>query len=167
MLNIEVSFDGTWLTRGHRSHIGVGFVIEVYTGIIIDVIVLCNYCRYCDGEKKKHRCNKNYHGLAGAMEVEEAKRLWERSVNYNFRYITFVGDGDSKAFTALCEMNEGNRPYKGVKITKLECINHVHKRMGARLMRAKAMASERIIPPLGGGTRCLEYHQMQFRIKRI
>ena len=149
LIDIEVSFDGTWLTRGHKSHIGVGFVIEVYTGIIIDVAVLCNYCKVCDKGKKKHRCNKNYDGLAGAMEAEEARRLWERSVNHNFRYITFVGDGDSKAYNAVCEMNDGNGPYENIKVEKMECINHVHKRMGARLMRAKALASELITTKTG------------------
>lgn len=27
ILDIQVSFDGSWLTRGHRSHVGVGAVI--------------------------------------------------------------------------------------------------------------------------------------------
>ncbi|KAK8372140.1 hypothetical protein O3P69_018901 [Scylla paramamosain] len=32
ILDVEVSYDGTWMTRGHKSHIGIGFVLDVYTG---------------------------------------------------------------------------------------------------------------------------------------
>ena len=28
ILDVEVSFDGSWQKRGHKSHIGVGAVIE-------------------------------------------------------------------------------------------------------------------------------------------
>ena len=31
-LDIAVSYDGTWLTRGHKSHIGFGCVIDILTG---------------------------------------------------------------------------------------------------------------------------------------
>ena len=74
VVNIDVSFDGTWLTRGHQSHIGVGFIIEVCTGIIVDFEVLRNHCKVCEIDKsRKHRCHKNFDGKAGAMETEEAK----------------------------------------------------------------------------------------------
>lgn len=45
--NITVVYDGTWLTRGHSSHIGVGCVIEFYTGLVIDCTVLSNFCLGC------------------------------------------------------------------------------------------------------------------------
>jgi hypothetical protein len=47
--DIDVSFDGTWMTRGRRmaSHIGAGFIIELYTGLIVDYVVLSNYCKAC------------------------------------------------------------------------------------------------------------------------
>ena len=142
VIDIEVSFDGTWLTRGHKSHVGVGFIIEVYTGTVIDLEVLCNHCQYCKKTNiEKHRCNKNCTRLSGAMEAEEARRLWSRSQSRGFRYITFVGDGDSKAHTAVCELNDGKGPYD-VPVIKLDCINHVHKRMYARLMKARTDVSE-------------------------
>lgn len=47
ILNIEVSYDGSWLTRGHTSHIGMGFVVEIYTGFVLDMEVLSNYCQQC------------------------------------------------------------------------------------------------------------------------
>lgn len=46
--NITVVYDGTWLTRGHSSHIGVGCVIEFYTGQVIDCTVLSNFCLGCN-----------------------------------------------------------------------------------------------------------------------
>ena len=38
VLNISVSFDGTWLTHGHSSHIGVGYVVDLLTGLCIDAL---------------------------------------------------------------------------------------------------------------------------------
>lgn len=34
--NSDVIFGGTWKTRGRSSHIGVGCIIELYTGLAID-----------------------------------------------------------------------------------------------------------------------------------
>ena len=146
VLDIDVSFDGTWLTRGHSSHVGVGFIMELYTGCVIDFEVLRNYCYSCKIKRGPHRCHKNYEGKAGAMEPEEARRLWARSKNYNFRYVTFVGDGDSASYKAVTEMNNGEGPYADddIPVVKEECINHVHKRMGTRLRRLKTEASDMI-----------------------
>lgn len=36
ILDVDVSFDGSWLTRGHKSHIGIGTVIECNTGLVLD-----------------------------------------------------------------------------------------------------------------------------------
>lgn len=143
ILNIEVSFDGTWMTRGHKSHVGVGFVIEVHTGIVIDFEVLCNYCRTCSisSKTRKHKCMKNYEGKSGAMEAEEAVRLWKRSEDLKFRYVTFVGDGDSNAYLALQKLNSGKGPYPHSPVIKHECVNHIHKRMGTRLRKVKKDAS--------------------------
>lgn len=45
--NIDVTFDGTWLTRGRSSHICVGCIIEMYTGLVTDHVVLSNFCLAC------------------------------------------------------------------------------------------------------------------------
>ncbi|KAH9381817.1 hypothetical protein HPB48_016341 [Haemaphysalis longicornis] len=45
--NIAVCFDGTWMTRGHLSHIGVGTVIELFSGYVLDYIVLSNFSAGC------------------------------------------------------------------------------------------------------------------------
>ena len=53
LLDIDVSFDGSWLTRGHTSHIGLRAVIDVHTGFVIDFHICSNYCRICNGYKSQ------------------------------------------------------------------------------------------------------------------
>lgn len=47
--------------------------------------------------------------------------------------IKYLGDSDSKSFKSILE----RKPYGDVKISKLECVGHVQKRMGARLRKLK------------------------------
>lgn len=130
ILNIQVSY-GTWVTNGHSSHIGVGFVVEIYTGYVLDVEVMSNYCVQCarlltkkrrkEINNKKYReaqgkhkpnCARNFDGRSGSMEKEAAKKMWARSEGLNkMRYEVFVGDGNAKTFTALQEMNSNTGPY--------------------------------------------------------
>lgn len=51
-INIGVSYDGSWQKRGFTSKYGVGCVIEVVTGLVIDYEVISKYCRVC--QKKKN-----------------------------------------------------------------------------------------------------------------
>lgn len=53
-----------------------------------------------------------------------------------YRYTTFIGDGDSSAFNAVCALNDGAEPYT-VPVVKEECLNHVSKRLGTRLRNLK------------------------------
>lgn len=57
----------------------------------------------------------------------------------------YLGDGDSKAYTAVCE----SRPYGDTTIEKLECIGHVQKRMGSRLsvlkVKRKKLPNEKFL----------------------
>ena len=41
-LDIHVSYDGTWMKRGYKSHIGVGFVIKCNTGFVVEYVILSN-----------------------------------------------------------------------------------------------------------------------------
>lgn len=142
ILDIAVSFDGTWHKRGRTSHHGVGVCIEIETGFVIDFEVLTNFCSVCqrnDGAsedwKKMHKesgkCEKNFDGTSGAMEQESAKRIWNRSISkYGFRYVTMLSDGDSKSFLAVKDL--------GIyEVQKEECINHVSKRMYNGLLKLK------------------------------
>lgn len=51
LCDIAVSFDGTWLTRGHSSLIGVSCVIDIVTGYVVDFEVMSKVCRLCDATK--------------------------------------------------------------------------------------------------------------------
>jgi hypothetical protein len=152
IMDVDVSYDGTWLTRGHKSNLGMGFVIEADTGFVIDHNVLSKFCQACDRIKKTHadnaddreaalvlhkdrgNCLSNYNGVSGGMEKENAVRMWDRSIEKNgMRYTKFISDGDSNAYNAVRDRD----PYDGKSIEKLECVNHVQKRLGSRLRKLK------------------------------
>lgn len=156
--NIAVSFDGTWLTRGHLSHICVGTVIEIFSGYVLDFQVLSNFCLGCElGPKDddpeysewrvRHKCQKNTSSKPGQMEVEAAKILFGRSLEkHGLRYTTMLCDGDSRAFNSLQE----EKVYGYIAISKEDCVNHVHKRMGAALRNLLQKNKGEGRPSLGG-----------------
>ena len=89
ILDVDVSFDASWMKRGHKSHIGIGFAVEVNSGFILDLDVLSNFCRICNKEtNRQHDYQKNFDGKAGAMEAEIAVRIWSRSSQYKMRLTT-------------------------------------------------------------------------------
>ncbi|GFW45002.1 uncharacterized protein TNCV_4513161 [Trichonephila clavipes] len=51
--DLSVSFHGTWLTRGHTSLIGVGCVIDMLAGYVVDFEVMSKVCRHCSVAKNK------------------------------------------------------------------------------------------------------------------
>ncbi|GFT04637.1 uncharacterized protein TNCV_334011 [Trichonephila clavipes] len=52
VVDISVSFDGSWLTRVHTSLIGIACVIDILTGYVIDFEVMCKVCRNCSVAKE-------------------------------------------------------------------------------------------------------------------
>lgn len=156
--NIAVSYDGSWMTRGHSSHIGVGTVIELFTGLCLDYVVLSNFCAGCetgpkesdpsfDSWKKDHKCQKNTDKKSGEMEVEAALILWKRSLErHNLRYTTVLSDGDSRTYLALQE----EKVYGYIEIEKEDCVNHVQKRMGTALRNLVSRSKASGLQSLGG-----------------
>ena len=146
-LSLTVSFDGSWQKRGHTSMYGVAAAIDVLTGLVVDYIVLSKFCHSCTRKKAelgddsveygvwyqdhKEDCAINYTGSSNAMEAEAARRIWSRSEDKGLRYTGFLSDGDSKAYSAVKELNLYP---PGHDIAKEECVNHVHKRMGKALL---------------------------------
>ena len=142
VLNIGVSFDGSWQRRGHSSHNGMVCVIDLLTGLPIDYEVLSNFCIKCQIRndkppaqaeyyewKHKHspNCLKKFNGTANAMEVECALRMRKRSVeDHKIRYTSLLCDSDSKCFDVNCEA----KVYEEVEVTKEDCVNHISKCMG-------------------------------------
>ena len=43
ILDVDVVFDGTCLTRGHSSNLGIEFVIDAETGFVLDYNVLSKF----------------------------------------------------------------------------------------------------------------------------
>ena len=158
ILDIEVSFDGTWHKRGHTSHYGAAAVIECHTGFIVDFEVLSNFCHWCSKSKKrtskekeehKEACNINFNGTSQAMEKEAALKMWQRSVeDHKLRYTTFVSDGDSSAYNSVIGLHNGEGPYSK-KVVKEECVNHISKRLGTRLRLLKKTTTEKVVTKTG------------------
>ncbi|GFY17494.1 uncharacterized protein TNCV_3518491 [Trichonephila clavipes] len=93
--DIAVSFDGTWLTRGHTSQISVGCVVDTLIGDVIDYEIMSKYCPTCISTKNeivettaeydvwysghKNACHMNHIGTSGAMEMKAAAKIWSGS----------------------------------------------------------------------------------------
>ena len=45
ILDLNVTFDGSWMTRGHNSLYGIGCVVDIMTGVVLDLTVLSLYCQ--------------------------------------------------------------------------------------------------------------------------
>ena len=127
MLDIAVSFDGSWHRRGNSSHNDLGVVIKLLTGLPIDFQVLSNFCHQCckspenDGPNyaewiSNHaaKCSKNYDGSANSVAM------------YGLRYTCMLCDGDSESYNYIVEREVYGRD---VSINEEECINHVSKRI--------------------------------------
>ncbi|GFT25530.1 uncharacterized protein TNCV_3174051 [Trichonephila clavipes] len=162
VVDISVSYDGSWLIRGHTSLIDIACVIDILTGYVIDFEVMCKVCRNCSVAKRElgessaeydiwfegHRkdCDVNHYGSSTSMEMEAALILWERSQEMGFRYSTLLSDGDCKTFNYLTEKNVYGDKFE---IKNEECINHVSKRLGTGLRNAVKESRARGIS-LGG-----------------
>ncbi|GFW18767.1 uncharacterized protein TNCV_1370211 [Trichonephila clavipes] len=75
-------------------------------------------------------CSATHVGSSGAMEVNAAVKLGERSESIGFRHRTLLSDGDSKSFL---ELKERNVYGSETQIKKEEWIKHVSKRLGTAL----------------------------------
>ena len=163
VMDLMVSFDGSWMTRGHSSLYGIGCVVEMVTGLVIDFTILSLYCQSCACAAARYGgrdtdnfkawydehtdCTVNYMGSSNAMEKTAAEILWKNSVDrHNFRYTTMLSDGDSSTYSHLCSMKVYG---DDVVINKEECVNHVAKRMGTAL-RNLAKTSKKTGVTLGG-----------------
>lgn len=149
--NFKVSGDGSWKKRGFKSLYGVTTLIAYYTGKVIDLVVKSSYCHACALWEKKSKnseeylewkaehddetCAKTHEGSSGGMEVESVKTMFLRSDElHGVKYVNYIGDGDSKTFSALLKI----KPYGDEQtVVKSECVGHVQKRMGTRLRNVR------------------------------
>jgi hypothetical protein len=106
------------------------------TGKVIDIEVLSNYCRICEGgQQKEHECMLNHQGSAGAMEGRGAIQIFHRSIeSRGLKYLVYLDDGHTSAFKQVQE----SKPYgEDCIIAKKECIG-IQKRVGGRLRKLKS-----------------------------
>ena len=147
--DIGVSGDGTWRKRGFSSSSGIVTAMSVVTGKVLDTEIMSKECRTCIinqvkkgtpefdqwWESHKEECHTNFHGSSGKMDPVGCKKIFERSIDkHSLRYSEFLGDGDSKAHKELV----AEEVYGDIPVTKLECVGHIQKRMGARLRSLKS-----------------------------
>ncbi|GFX53170.1 uncharacterized protein TNCV_361651 [Trichonephila clavipes] len=79
-------------------------------------------------------CKANHFGNSGSTGVSGAIEIFQRSESlHDLRYIKFLGDGDSRAYEAVNEI----QPDGDTGIEKLECVGHVEEWMGTRLRTLK------------------------------
>ncbi|GFT21865.1 uncharacterized protein TNCV_3179691 [Trichonephila clavipes] len=74
VVDISVSFDGSWLTRGHTSLIGIACVIDILTCYVIDFEVMCKFsatvlCGVMNLPTPSQRFNKKESGLDTVIET--------------------------------------------------------------------------------------------------
>ena len=157
-INIAVSFDSSWKTRGFYSNQGFGSAISATTKKVLDYVLLNRICEKCNKwndkriernpevykqwyESHKPNCLKNYTGSSQSMEPAAAKIIWDRSISkHQLCYTTFIGDGDSKSYQQVVTMD----PYPLVPIHKEECLAHVSKRLKKTLCRIKKSTKTQI-----------------------
>lgn len=148
-MNLKISGDGSWKKRGFTSLYGVTTLIGYYSGKVIDLIVKGSYCQACTiwskrrgteeyaawYETHEEECASNHIGSAGKMEVDSVLEMFSKSEDkYEVKYGNYIGDGDSKTYKAILDLN----PYgEDFPVVKSECIGHVEKRMGSRLRNIK------------------------------
>ncbi|XP_041473006.1 uncharacterized protein LOC121422184 [Lytechinus variegatus] len=139
-VEVAVSYDGTWHRRGHTSNHGVGVVISIDTGEVLDTEVLSKTCKQCEYRKgwdkssdkykaweasHKDVCLGIHKGSSGKMEVDAAVKIWGRSEDkYKLRYKYMLSDGDSAAYKAVKDIYGDE-----CTVHKLDCVGHVGKRM--------------------------------------
>ena len=153
-VNVSMGFDGSWKCRGWTSNEGFASAVAEDTAQVVDVHHMVNNCRECNKYKseleegkidqlsylgkvvahdKSGTCRLNHMGSPQSMESTGVIEMYRRSCDDKIlRYIPFIGDGDSSAYTRVCQQ----RPYgPDVDIPKDECHVHVVRRMGRALRK--------------------------------
>ena len=144
--DIIASFDRTWQKRGYASLNGV--VVAVSHDKVVDYVMskVCLSCRYWnqlgrrntpgfEDWKGEHHFPINHMGSAGSMETAGILEIYKRSGEERcLRYTTYLGDGDSKSFQDVVNVN----PYPGKTCNRYECVGHVQNRVTHKHKHIKA-----------------------------
>ena len=99
-VNVPISFESSWKTRGYYSNMGFGAAISTSTNKVLYYVILSRLCEKCSIwteekqkdnpsehekwlERHKPNCNRNYTGSYQAIEPDAAERIWGRSSERN------------------------------------------------------------------------------------
>ena len=154
---LDVSGDGSWRKRRFSSLQGISSLIGLRSQQVLDISIKNSFCKAClKWENRKgteeyedwfsdhqDKCAAYHEGSAGKMEVDGVVKMFRRSQEkYNVKYHHYIGDGDSKLYSALCQA----KPYGDeVKVEKKECVGHAQKRMGTRLRNLKKNFGKKLL----------------------
>ena len=113
-----VSCDGSWQRRGYGSLNGLVTSINIDSGKCLSyqcLIKTCNAYELWSQRKgtieyvnfiKEHDCPINHEDSAGSMEAVGVVKFFQKSlVDLQFRFTTYIGDGDSKAYSDVVKAN--------------------------------------------------------------
>ncbi len=136
---ITVVLDGGWAKRsyGHSfsSSCGVAVIIGARTRKVIYADTRISSCIICDRVRKEgdptpeHKCYKNWNKAPTGMESDILLEGFKSSISsYNLVYNRFIGDGDSSVYSKVINA------YDGIRVEKVECMNHLVKNLTSRLM---------------------------------
>jgi hypothetical protein len=169
VVDIAVSFDGTWAKRGFTSLTGVVFVISVDTGKVLDYHCLSKACQKCSLKKSKCKDDAQFrewqsntlHLVIVISTLMAAHQPW------NVKELLHCGKGPLRSIifaTSGWLVMETARPmqlwktFMVEKVEKLDCVGHVQKRMGKHLMKLKASNKSKLSDgkTIGGKERLTE-----------
>ena len=71
IIDLAVSFDGTWMTRGHSSKYGLGFMVEIETGLVLDFVSVLPQLCWC-------RCTLWWRREGGVQDMEDCTHQLQR-----------------------------------------------------------------------------------------
>ncbi|CAF4350274.1 unnamed protein product, partial [Rotaria sp. Silwood2] len=124
--HLMVSGDGFWQTRGFKSRHGAAALISCGTAPKVVDIETCHKTSLAIKKSnpnkfkdilKSHQCEKNYEKSSGTMESSAVLSMFNRSISkYGVHYTSYIGDGDSKAFSTLSKAT----PYPAQTIIRLQ-----------------------------------------------
>ena len=131
-VEIAVSYDGTWSKRGYTANFGVGFIISIDTGEVLDYDFESKLCMECTTAKQdlgedtaefnmwfighQEHCTQTHVGSSGSMECSIAKKIWQRSAYLQYKFM--ICDGDSKAYRSIWDTMEAARTVKNGRIRR-------------------------------------------------
>lgn len=83
----------------------------------------------------EENCSIKHQGSAGKMEIDGITEMFLRSKEeHGVLYVKYIGDGDSKIFKSILDVNSYENE---ATVVKKECVGHIEKRMETRLRNTK------------------------------